>query len=110
MDARAVGEVPAGKVSAGELDFSELVGEVTFAEELGGEVDLGELGSGELGFDELAGGVERDVGTVDCGVTIPPRPPCEPLPLPPRVLGIISISRQWGWIISIALCPALPEV
>ena len=74
LDARAVGEVPAGKVSAGELDFSELVGEVAFAEELGGEVDLSELDPGELGFDELAGGVERGVGTVDCGAE-PPRPP-----------------------------------
>ena len=75
MGARVVGEVPAGKVSAGELDFSELVGEVAFGEELGGGVDMSELDAGELGFDELAGGVERDVGTVDCCAEIPPWPP-----------------------------------
>lgn len=64
-------EVPDAELTVGEMVFGELV----VVEVPVGEVVVGELDAGELGFDELAGGVERDVKTVDCGVKTPTRPP-----------------------------------
>ena len=80
---KVVGEVPVGELAVDELGFVELVAD---------EVTFGEVPVGELGFDELMDGGRDD--EPDCGVEVPPRALFAPLPLPPTILGIISISRQ----------------